>query len=68
MRLLVVGGAGYVGSHTCKALAEAGHIPIVYDNLCTGHSWAVKWGHFEHGDINDHRALAAYFGNIDRKR
>jgi UDP-arabinose 4-epimerase len=61
MRVLVVGGAGYVGSHTCKALAEAGHTPIVYDNLCTGHSWAVKWGHFEHGDINDHRALAAAF-------
>jgi UDP-arabinose 4-epimerase len=61
MRVLVVGGAGYIGSHTCKALAEVGHTPIVYDNLYTGHSWAVKWGPFEHGDINDHRALAAVF-------
>ncbi len=53
MRVLVTGGAGYIGSHTCKALAEAGHTPIVYDNLRTGHAWAVKWGPLEHGDIND---------------
>lgn len=53
MRVLVTGGAGYIGSHTCKALAEAGHTPIVYDNLRTGHAWAVKWGPFEHGDIAD---------------
>jgi UDP-arabinose 4-epimerase len=59
MRVLVVGGAGYIGSHSCKALAEAGHVPIVYDNLCTGHSWAVKWGPFERGDINDPETLAA---------
>lgn len=53
MRVLVTGGAGYIGSHTCKALAQAGHTPIVFDNLRTGHRWAVKWGPFEHGDIND---------------
>ena len=53
MRVLVTGGAGYIGSHTCKALAAAGHTPIVFDNLRTGHAWAVKWGPFEHGDIND---------------
>jgi UDP-glucose 4-epimerase len=47
MRVLVAGGAGYIGSHTCKALAEAGHTPIVYDNLDIGHKWAVKWGAFE---------------------
>ena len=53
MRVLVTGGAGYVGSHACKALARAGHTPIVYDNLRTGHRWAVKWGPLEHGDITD---------------
>jgi UDP-arabinose 4-epimerase len=59
MRVLVAGGAGYIGSHTCKALAAAGHTPIAYDNLHTGHRWAVKWGPFEQGDLNDAAALAA---------
>lgn len=59
MRVLVAGGAGYIGSHTCKALAEAGHLPIVYDNLHTGHGWAVKWGPLERGDINDAATLDA---------
>lgn len=58
MRVLVAGGAGYIGSHTCKALARAGHQPIVYDNLHTGHPWAVKWGPFVQGDINDAALLA----------
>ncbi|HTR87567.1 MAG TPA: UDP-glucose 4-epimerase GalE [Reyranella sp.] len=61
MRVLVAGGAGYIGSHTCKALARAGHTPVVYDNLHTGHEWAVKWGPFERGDLNDKAALAATF-------
>ena len=59
MRVLVAGGAGYIGSHTCKALAEAGHTPIVYDNFHTGHEWAAKWGPLERGDINDATALGA---------
>lgn len=59
MRVLVAGGAGYIGSHTCKALARAGHLPIVYDNLHTGHAWAVKWGPLVRGDINDPEALGA---------
>ena len=59
MRVLVAGGAGYIGSHTCKALAQAGHVPIVYDNLRTGHAWAVKWGPLEEGDLNDAAALAS---------
>jgi UDP-arabinose 4-epimerase len=58
VRVLVVGGAGYIGSHTCKALAQAGHTPVVYDNLRTGHAWAVKWGPLERGDVNDAAALA----------
>ena len=53
MRILVTGGAGYVGSHVCKVLAAAGYEPIVNDNLDRGHRWAVKWGPFEHGDIGD---------------
>ena len=59
MRVLVAGGAGYIGSHTCKALAEAGHQPIVYDDLRRGHRWAVKWGPLEQGDLNDAATLAA---------
>ncbi|MBT8240443.1 MAG: UDP-glucose 4-epimerase GalE [Acidimicrobiia bacterium] len=44
MRVLVTGGAGYIGSQTAKELARAGHEPIVLDDLSTGHEWAVKWG------------------------
>lgn len=53
MKILVVGGAGYIGSHACKALAAAGHQPIVYDNLSTGHAEFVKWGPLERGDVRD---------------
>jgi UDP-arabinose 4-epimerase len=52
-KILVTGGAGYIGSHTCKALAQAGYLPIAYDNLVHGHEWVVKWGPFEAGDILD---------------
>ena len=44
LHVLVTGGAGYVGSHTCKSLFDAGSIPVTYDHLVTGHTWAVKWG------------------------
>jgi UDP-arabinose 4-epimerase len=49
--ILVTGGAGYIGSHTIKALFEAGYYPVVLDNLTTGHRWAVKWGTFIQGDV-----------------
>lgn len=49
--ILVTGGAGYIGSHACKALARAGYLPVTYDNLATGHEWATKWGPLERGDI-----------------
>ncbi len=55
--VLVTGGAGYIGSHTCKALKQAGYLPITYDNLVYGHDWAVKWGPFERGDILDRGRL-----------
>jgi UDP-arabinose 4-epimerase len=53
LNILVTGGAGYIGSHTCKALAEAGYNPIVLDDLSTGHRWAVKWGPLVVGDIGE---------------
>ena len=55
--ILVTGGAGYIGSHTCKLLAASGHTPIVYDNLSNGHRDAVRWGPFEAGDITDGERL-----------
>ena len=61
MKICVTGGAGYIGSHTCKALARAGHEVIVYDNLSTGHRKFVRWGDFEHGDIRDTQRLRQCF-------
>ena len=57
--VLVTGGAGYVGSHSCKALAAAGLVPVTYDNLDRGHREAVKWGPLETGDIRDRERLDA---------
>lgn len=59
--VLVTGGAGYIGSHTCKALAVAGWQPVVFDNLSTGHGYAIKWGPFIQGDLNDRAALDKAF-------
>ena len=58
MRVLVTGGAGYIGSHTCKHLAAAGHTPVVFDDFSQGHDWAVKWGPLEGGSLNDPARLA----------
>lgn len=55
--ILVTGGAGYIGSHVCKALAREGFLPIVYDNLSTGHAYAVKWGPFVEADLRDKAKL-----------
>ena len=49
--VLVTGGAGYIGSHTCKELHRNGYLPIVYDNLITGHREFARWGEFVYGDI-----------------
>ncbi len=59
--ILVTGGAGYIGSHVCKALAEAGFRPICLDTLEKGHEWAVRWGPLERGDIGDARHLDEAF-------
>ena len=61
MNILVTGGAGYVGSHACKAPSRAGFTPVVYDNLVAGHEWAVKWGPLERGDILDRERLDSVF-------
>jgi UDP-glucose 4-epimerase len=63
-RILITGGAGYIGSHTCKALVAAGYAPVVLDDLGAGHRWAVKWGPLVTADIADRarvsRALKAF--------
>ena len=56
-RSLVVGGAGFIGSHTAKLVAAAGHTPVVFDNLSSGHRWALRWGVFEEGDLADRDAI-----------
>ena len=55
--ILVTGGAGFIGSHTCKRLAAHGHLPVAFDNLSRGHSRAVRWGPLVVGDIRDPAAL-----------
>ncbi len=59
--ILVTGGAGYIGSHFCKAAAERGLTPVTYDSLIYGHREAVRWGPFEEGDIRDHGRLLEVF-------
>lgn len=57
--VLVTGGAGFIGAHTCKAFANAGVLPITFDNLSTGHADAVRWGPLVRGDVRDTAALTA---------
>jgi UDP-arabinose 4-epimerase len=58
--ILVTGAAGYIGSHTCKALAASGYVPLAVDNLSTGHRWAIRWGPLIEADIaNKHRVSEA---------
>ena len=59
--VLVTGGAGYIGAHACKALAQAGFVPVTFDNLDTGWRAAVKFGPFEEGDLLDRARLDAVF-------
>jgi UDP-arabinose 4-epimerase len=56
--VMVAGGAGYVGAHTCKALARAGFLPVVLDNLSTGHRDFVRWGPLVQADLRDTAAIA----------
>lgn len=55
--VIVTGGAGFVGSHTCKALDASGFLPVVYDNLSNSHVRSVRWGPFEKGSLEDRATL-----------
>ena len=59
--VLVVGGAGYIGSHTCLELAARGYLPVVFDNFTNGHREFVQWGPLEEGDIRDRARLDEVF-------
>jgi UDP-arabinose 4-epimerase len=59
--ILVTGGAGFVGSHACKALARAGYLPVTFDNLEHGHERAVKWGPLERSDLRNAHDLRRVF-------
>ncbi|MAQ36378.1 UDP-glucose 4-epimerase GalE [Thioclava sediminum] len=59
--VLVTGGAGYIGSHACKALAAAGYVPVCFDNFSTGWKEAVKFGPAEEGDLADRSRLDEVF-------
>jgi len=61
VKVLVLGGAGYIGSHMCKYLSEQGHEVVVFDNLSTGHAEAVKWGVLVKGDILNQADLDMLF-------
>ncbi len=61
MRVLVTGGAGYVGSHVVKLLGEEGYRVLTYDNLSTGHRWAVLYGDLVEADLADEEALEGVF-------
>jgi len=63
--VLVTGGAGYIGSHACRALSAAGYTPVAYDNLSTGRASAVKWGPLEEGDLSDGDRLAEVFATYN---
>ena len=64
-KILVCGGAGYIGSHCNKMLAENGYETVVFDNLVYGHRESVKWGELVVGDLNDPTALKKLFDEND---
>ena len=59
--ILVTGGAGFIGSYACKALARNGFRPVAFDNLERGHEWAVQWGPLERGDVRNENDLRRAF-------
>lgn len=61
--ILVTGGAGYIGSHACRALRAAGYTPVAYDSLSKGRASAVQWGPLEEGDLTDRARLDAVFAD-----
>ncbi|MBI04408.1 MAG: UDP-glucose 4-epimerase GalE [Pelagibacteraceae bacterium] len=67
MNILVTGGAGYIGSHTCKILHKNNYKPITIDNLSTGNEWAVKWGPLIKGNINNQELIKSVINEYDIK-
>ena len=65
--IFVTGGAGYIGSHACKALAAAGYTPITLDSLITGWREAVQYGPFEQIDLKEKEALKGLFKKYNPK-
>ena len=63
--VLVTGGAGFIGSHACKALKAAGFTPVAFDNLSTGHARAAQFGPLVQGDVRDAEAVAAALSEHD---
>lgn len=63
-KILVTGGAGYIGAHACKALSQAGYEPVVYDDLSGGYASFVRWGELIRGDILDTERLTALMRRI----
>lgn len=57
MKIMLTGGAGYIGSHTARLFSQKGYDIVIYDNLCTGHKKAVEGLPFVHGDIADTNLL-----------
>ena len=64
MKIFITGGAGYIGSHVVKLLGEKGHDVLVYDNLSTGHDWAVLYGKLVVGDLADTTLLTETLSNF----
>jgi UDP-glucose-4-epimerase GalE len=65
IKVLVTGGAGYIGSHCCKELHKRGYHPVVVDNLVYGHRENTKWGDFFEGDIADRKLMTEILGSHD---
>jgi UDP-glucose-4-epimerase GalE len=62
-KFIVAGGAGYIGSHVCKMIAESGGTPITFDNLSAGHKHAVQWGPLVEVDLRDRHATERAFAS-----
>lgn len=62
-KIIIVGGAGYIGSHVCKTVADGGGIPVTFDNFSSGHKHAVKWGPWVGVDLRDRGATLSAFKN-----